>query len=129
MDPDFFVKISPGINAIKTVVPDQRFIVSLGLPMGPQAIEGVIVWHECVAGQKLRFSCSVPFALAPVEVQGTFLFSGEEACQIDYSAEIDNLPPTLPPPMVHGIATQHIHSFFTNLKAETEAAHRRQLSD
>ncbi len=127
MDQAFFVKIAPGINAIKTVEVDKRFIISVGLPIGaqPLAVKGEIVWNDCVEAEKLLFTCIVPFAATAVEILGEMLFSGDENCVITFSAELRNLPSTLPPKMIHGIASQHIRTFFTNLKTETEALHRQ----
>ena len=122
MQPATFVRISPGVQTLETIIPNQRFVMTAGVTIRNQSaiIENEIVWEEVIAGEKLVWSSAVPLGPATILTKGDMLFSGSDDCSIEFSAELSNLPTSLPPALIHSLASNHIRSFFTNLKAEAE---------
>ena len=129
MDHAVFVKISPGVQSVETLVPNERFAITAGVSFGNQTktVESEIIWEELVVAEKLVWSSAVPFGSVAVLTKGDMLFSGTDSCEIEFSAELHKLPTSLPPSLVHTLASKHLRSFFTNLK--TEAENRQQIAD
>lgn len=120
-DPATLSAITPGVQAMDVVVPDQLFRLRMQVPMGPQfmMVPATVEWVEIRPNQHLSICAAAEFKQQQVSAEGELdLAAVGDGSEITFKATVH--AQGLPQPFVHSVANSMIRTIFTNLKQQLE---------